>query len=365
MHALLSVNSDSTKRIFKMSNNLTRQDENLTNFSNCLLEMRGELSKVLPEKIPVDRFIRTVITTVNMTPDLLNVDRKSLIMSCMKAAQDGLLCDGREAALVVYYCKDGKKAQYMPMVGGLRKKVLETGKAVHMLEAIVYENDFFEYELGDNERIIHRPTLKKEKGEILAAYAIVQVKHNDGIASYREVMTFDEIEKIRNCSKCKDSGPWEDWYTEKAKVAVFKRLYKRLPSSESLDKIIEHDNEEYQSFEQRPVFDEKTKQAIPGSSSRLKAIVNSSVEEVQEDPEARKAIDDFLRMRQNVIDFIALKPGALKDDIKIHSWLSELDPATISHKRVLEIKDRLAVTYAKIEQIVAPKNKIVEEFFND
>lgn len=346
-------------------------DENLNSFSNSLLEMKGELAKVLPPQIPVDRFIRTVVTTVNMTPELLEVDRKSLIMSCMKSAQDGLLCDGREAALVVYSCKDKatggwvKKAQYMPMVGGMRKKLQENGKLVHMLEAIVYENDYFEYELGDNEKIIHRPTLKKDKGEILAAYAIVQVKHEQGIAFYREVMPVDEINKIRSCSKCPDSGPWKDWYTEKAKVAVFKRLYKRLPSSESLDKIIEHDNEEYQSFEQRPVFDEKPKQAIPGSSSRLKAIVNSSVEEVQEDPEARKAIDDFLRMRQNVIDFIAVKPGALKDDIKIHSWLSELDPATISHKRVLEIKDRLAVTYAQIEQLVTPQNKVVEEFFKD
>ena len=67
---------------------------------------------------------------------------------------------------------------------------------------VVYENDHFTYELGDNERLEHIPVLR-DRGEPIAAYAIAIFK--DGYRE-REVMTVEDINKVRDCAPSKN-GP--------------------------------------------------------------------------------------------------------------------------------------------------------------
>lgn len=67
------------------------------------------------------------MTAVQSNPALLSADRQTLFQACMKCAQDGLLPDGREAALVIFRTKkkiDNRDVwvdavQYMPMVAGV------------------------------------------------------------------------------------------------------------------------------------------------------------------------------------------------------------------------------------------------------
>lgn len=207
-----------------------------------LTRMNAEFKAALPAQIPVDRFIRTTITAVQMQPQLLECDRRSLLGACMKAAQDGLLPDGREAALVIFRTKDGPIAQYMPMVGGVLKKIRNSGELASISAHVVYSNDLFDYELGDDEKINHKPFLGEERGKPIAAYAIAKTK--DG-AIYREVMSVAEINKVRQVSRAKDkdAGPWVQWWDEMARKTVIRRLAKRLPSSADLEQTLELDNE--------------------------------------------------------------------------------------------------------------------------
>lgn len=205
-----------------------------------LNKLEAEFSMALPPQIPVQKFVRTTMTAVQMNPELLNADRRSLLASCMKAAQDGLLIDGREAALVIFRTKNGPAVQYMPMIGGLLKKLRNSGELASIAAHVAYQNDEFRYELGDEERIIHRPTLGGTRGQPIAAYAIARTK--DG-AVYREVMSLDQIEQVRNVSRAKDNGPWVQWWDEMARKTVLRRLLKRLPSSADLDAVLANDNE--------------------------------------------------------------------------------------------------------------------------
>ena len=134
--------------------------------------MIGQFGAVLPKHIPVERFCRVVLTAVQTNPDLLNVDRRSLWNACMRAAQDGLLPDGRLGALVVY--KDKKRgpiAQWLPMIAGIRQKVRNSGEVSTFDAHVVYEKDLFDYELGDDPHIVHRP-VRGERGRIIAAYSV-------------------------------------------------------------------------------------------------------------------------------------------------------------------------------------------------
>lgn len=115
---------------------------------------------------------------------------KQIMEGIIRAGRDGLVCDGREAALVPY----GSDLQYIPMVSGLIKRAYQTGKIESITAEVVYENDPFDYELGDNAFITHKKLLKGDRGERYAAYASIKMM-NGGII--RKVMTKDDIEKIR------------------------------------------------------------------------------------------------------------------------------------------------------------------------
>ncbi|CAB4165022.1 RecT Recombinational DNA repair protein (RecE pathway) [uncultured Caudovirales phage] len=208
----------------------------IDSFRQTLARMQGEFSAALPPQIPADRFIRTVMTAVQMNPKYLNADRRSLLGSCMKAAQDGLLLDGREAALVPF----GDALQYMPMIGGILKKIRNSGELSTISANVVYQRDSFEYELGDEERIVHKPYLGEDRGKPVAVYAIAKTKDS---AIYREVMSVSEVEKVRRASRAANGPAWTQWWDEMARKTAIKRLAKRLPSSADLDQVIASDNE--------------------------------------------------------------------------------------------------------------------------
>ena len=219
-----------------MSNEITPMES----MRGTLVKMQPEFAAALPPQIPVEKFIRTTLTAVQMNPDLLTADRRSLLGACMKAAQDGLLLDGREAAPVIFNTKEGKKVQYMPMVGGILKKIRNSGELASISAQVVYDKDSFEYELGDNESITHKPFLGEDRGKQIAVYAVAKTK--DG-AIYREVMSVADVEKVRAASRAGKFGPWVDWWDEMAKKTVIRRMAKRLPSSADVDQVFEADNE--------------------------------------------------------------------------------------------------------------------------
>lgn len=219
-------------------------------FRDQWTKQESEVAVALPPHIPVERFMRVVMTAVGGNADLMNADRRSLFESAMKAAQDGLLPDGRDGALVIFNAKvkeDGrdvyiKKVQWMPMVGGILKKIRNSGELLSLSAYVVYENDEFQYTLGDEETIVHRPCLDSNRGEAKLVYAIAKTK-DGGI--YREIMTLKDVEKVRAVSKTGKFGPWADWWDEMAKKTVIRRLAKRLPMSSDLDDLMRRDDDLY------------------------------------------------------------------------------------------------------------------------
>lgn len=207
-------------------------------------KMEGQFKLALPPHVPVEKFIRTVMTAVQGNPDLALADRSTLFTACLECATDGLLPDGREAAIVTF--KNNKKntieAAYMPMVGGLLKMMRNSGEIATVFPNIVCANDRFEYWIDEaGEHIKHVPAFES-RGELTRAYAIVRMR--DGSVT-TDVMSYDEIEKVRACAKAKDAGPWRDWYGEMAKKTVLRRISKRLPSSTEIERALRADDAFY------------------------------------------------------------------------------------------------------------------------
>jgi recombination protein RecT len=206
---------------------------------NSLKLMNERLVSALPSTITIRQFTTTVLTACTIEPKLLACDRQSLFLACMKSARDGLLPDGREAALVPFNESqdDGpskKVVTYIPMYGGLLKKVRNSGELASLSANAVYANDLFEYELGDNERILHRPSMT-ERGPIVAAYAIAKTK-SGGI--YRRVLNAEDAKLLKAFSKAK-KGPWSGPFESEMWIkSAIRRLAKILPQSTDLNSYL-------------------------------------------------------------------------------------------------------------------------------
>lgn len=205
-------------------------------------QLEPQFKAALPAHMPSERFTRIALSAINGNPDLLDekIDKRSLFASCMRAAQDGLVLDNREAALVTFNNKGTKQVQYIPMVAGILKKMRNTGDISTVSYGLVYQKEWesgqFKYIKGDKEILEHTPILFAEKGDLIGVYAVVTLKDGQKI---REFMDMDQIKKVRAVSRAGNSeyGPWTKWFEEMCVKSVLRKVSKLCPMSSDLDRV--------------------------------------------------------------------------------------------------------------------------------
>lgn len=206
---------------------------------DSLDKMKPEFAKALPGHISPEKFIRTAQTALALTRGIDRIkDRQSLMAACTKAAADGLILDGREAAIVID--RQGV-AQYRPMMRGLLKLAYNSGQIKGLTVDIVRTGDIFRHvPTNFSQPIHHEINHEKERGEPHTVYAMAELK-DGGIV--HEVMSVADVNHIRDRSdafkaykldKIK-STPWATDWSEMARKTVFRRLSKYLPSSTDRD----------------------------------------------------------------------------------------------------------------------------------
>jgi len=277
-------------------------NQQLTVFKERLLSDPAQqgLASQLPDDVDIDKFTAVVIRAVQEDPQLLQADSRSLFLSCQRAAQDGLIPDKREGALVVYNQKVNdqwvKKVQWQPMIAGLRKRLANHGFDIRA--ELIYENDSFDYELGDEPSLSHKPApLGQPRGALIGAYAIATGP--DG-RMYREVMDIDALNYVKSLSKA-SGGPWSKFEGEMHRKTPAKRLFKYLPLPDDdtrLQGLIDRDNEQFDlgeaSTAARDIQAEVRKPAKKASTSLPKpkkapSLDDLPAEEVTDNPPAEEA----------------------------------------------------------------------------
>lgn len=212
----------------------------------------------LPSHISPEHFMRVVMTAVQQNSRLLDADRRSFISAALKAAQDGLLPDGREGALVPHRDKSGTNiVQWMPMTAGIRKKIRNSGEIATWDCNVICENDEFTFELGDEPFIHHKPILGN-RGKLIGAYSVATLKSGE---KSRDVMSAEEIYKIRDDrsegwkqfrnGKIR-STPWSTDEGEMFKKTVARRHSKVLPMSTDMIGLFSREDENNTIQDQAP-----------------------------------------------------------------------------------------------------------------
>lgn len=242
-------------------------------------EMRQQIKMALPPHIPVEKFIRVATTAIANDAKLASANRMSLYNSCMKCAADGLVPDGKEAALVTF----GDQVAYMPMIAGILKKVRNSGELSMIDSQVVYEHDKFTYRPGIDEMPLFEPNWFGNRGEAIGVYAVAKIKDGD---CFVEIMNKDQVNAIKNVARTKTV--WDGAFkTEMWRKSAIRRLAKRLPSSTDLEQIIEREDEMVDlKKEDKPVVEQP---APVNTSSRLSSVVKAKAPVVDVTPEPNEA----------------------------------------------------------------------------
>lgn len=216
--------------------------------SGLLERYTPQLAQALPKFLTPDKMMRVALTAMNKNPKLLECTQTSLIGSILTSAQLGLLPDEvlGEAYLIPFKNNRANRMECQFMIGykGLCTLAYRSGVVQSVQARAVFKGDEFEFEMGLNERLVHRPKGNKNPAEITHFYSIVRMKEGGYVMN---VMTREEVEKIRNESANykfaykKEDTVWGKYFEEMGCKTVLRRIMKYVPMSSEVMRAIGQD----------------------------------------------------------------------------------------------------------------------------
>ena len=195
-----------------------------------IVQMQPQIVKALPTVLTGERFTRMVLTALSANHQLAECTPNSFLGAMMQAAQLGVEPNTPlgQAYLIPYRNKGQLECQFQLGYKGLIDLAYRSGEITSISAHEVCENDEFEYELGLEEKLRHKPALK-DRGAVILYYAVFHTKSGGfGFA----VMSVDDIKKHMNqYSKAAKSGfsPWSTNFDAMAKKTVIKQVLKYAP----------------------------------------------------------------------------------------------------------------------------------------
>ncbi len=212
------------------------------NIADMIKAIEPEIKKALPAVMTPERFTRIALSALNTTPKLGECSQMSFLAALMNAAQLGLEVNTPlgQAYLIPYNNKGRLECQFQIGYKGMLGLAYRNPELQTIQAQAVYENDEFEYELGLNSKLVHKPALEN-RGEVRCYYALYKLK-NGGYGF--EVMSRKDVELYaKKYSKATDSSysPWSNNFDSMAKKTVIKQLLKYAPLKTDLEKAMSMD----------------------------------------------------------------------------------------------------------------------------
>lgn len=210
----------------------------ISTIRDLLQKSMPQIKMSVPKHLTPDRLVRIAMTTIQRNPKLLDCDPKSLLGTIIQCGQLGLEPDdilGR-AYLVPFRNNKANRTDVQLIIGykGLIDLARRSAKVSNIYVRMVYEKEPFNLEYGTNAKITHRPLSPAKRGvAIVGVYAVAHF--TDGGMAF-EWLWKAEVDKIREKSKAKDTGPWVTDYEQMVLKTAIRRLAKYLPMSVEFQK---------------------------------------------------------------------------------------------------------------------------------
>lgn len=218
--------------------------------SGLLEKYKGEITRALPKLLTADRLIRTALTAMARKPDLMQCTSHSLISCILTTAQLGLLPDDILGECYLIPFNNNKKGvkECTLIVGykGLCTLAFRSGQVKSISAIAVYSaglpgGDVFDYDMGLEEKLIHKPSGLSDQTLITHFYAIVRFINGGHVFM---VMTRAQVEAVRDQSKNymfaknKADTVWGKNFLEMGCKTVVRRVMKYVPLSPEVARAI-------------------------------------------------------------------------------------------------------------------------------
>jgi len=210
---------------------LTPQQTLISNFSATIskYEQKNLAELLETHNITPSQFKNIVINEVKksekMQQAFLN-NPASLFASILLCAELGLNPSADVGEF--YFLPFGSKIT--PILGykGVINLILRSGEISKLWSEIVYQDDEFEYELGLEPKLIHKPNHERTNKNVKYVYAVAKLTNGETmfkVMSKKEIMEIVEMSKYPNALYGSNKDP-QGWMYKKT---VIKQLSKTLP----------------------------------------------------------------------------------------------------------------------------------------
>lgn len=191
-----------------------------------LNDRRDRLAEWAQHRIEPAALIRFALMDYQRSPQLQNCTPESIYLALIACAQLGLEPGGvkGEAYIVPYKGQATFQLGYRGILTLAHRSPL-----IRKLSAnVVHERDDFEIDIGTNSRIVHRPALDDDRGDVIGAYAYAVLPHDEIDVEYMARADLDKIKRSAQGTNRSDS-PWQLWEDQMFRKSPIRRLGKRLP----------------------------------------------------------------------------------------------------------------------------------------
>lgn len=214
-----------------------------TDIAGLLEANRTALMQALPKAVKIERFLRVAMNAIAKNPDLQKCSASSLYGSIMQSAQFGLEIGLMNQAHLVPFWNSEKKcfeAQFQIGYLGLRDMAEWYGDVEDGDAQVVYEKDEFDYELGDNPSIRHKPHKGQSRGDQVYYYAWAKPKHGKiKVAVMSRQAVEEHRDKFVRKTKAGEFSPmWTKTFDAAAIKTVIRKCYKLVARSPLLREAI-------------------------------------------------------------------------------------------------------------------------------
>jgi recombination protein RecT len=220
-----------------------------------LLAQIGNLETVLPPamKGQAERLIQRALVTFSEKSEMQECTGASVLRCILRAAEVGLMIDGKLAHAAPFNCNIGtksspkyeKQAQLLIDWKGLAALALRSGRVKRITPDTVCEADEFEaWRDGPTNHLVHKPPrLGSNRGATNGYYVVIVLPEGDWDF---ETMTRREVDEIRSRSPSADSPAWKNYFDEMGQKTVLKRGLKGKVDDPAYNRAVQIDEEEFE-----------------------------------------------------------------------------------------------------------------------
>lgn len=213
-----------------------------------LKKYESSMKAVLPKTVTLERVNGIMYEAVRSKPDAMikifttPAGQASFVSAVIRSAKVGLAPDGIVAAIIPRRIKNVWFANFEPMWKGLALLAYNSGQVKAIRGDYVFSEDDWEYEDGLFVKLRHVKSRKKDRGQLMAAWCVVDTVWGGQIP--KVVYEFDVDRARKGVTHSDNEYAAENmWRPEMWRKTAYKQALATAPMSEELRTAITSDDE--------------------------------------------------------------------------------------------------------------------------